>query len=70
MSEELIKILENLEDFMRDNDLTFVATAGEIDRVCISHYNGVSFEDVQFDAEISAHDLKCRIKDLTTEQGD
>lgn len=62
MSKELDNIISNLEDFMRDNNLTIVATAGEGNRLCISHYNGESFEDIQFEEEINPYELLVKLR--------
>jgi len=63
MTDKLRNIISNLEDFMRDNRLTFVASAGEANRLCISHYNGDSFEDLQFEEEISPYELLVKLRD-------
>ena len=63
MEHSLRIILIELADFMIENELTFVATAGDENRVCINHYNGVSFDEVQFDEEINALDLRNKAKE-------
>ena len=63
MEQTLKMILVELADFMTENELTFVATAGEENKICISHYNGVSFNQIQFDEEINALDLCNKVKE-------